>query len=363
METTISRPLPAAELHNHFVADPCAGPETESELEELLSRPTVGAIETLSRLEGDYLLLGASGKMGPTLARMIRRGLDEVGTDARVTAVARFSNPNAEAGLHAAGVRTIKADLLDSHAYADLPPADNVLFMAGQKFGTSKHPELAWAMNTIVPAYVAERYKSSRLLVFSTGCVYPNTAIAGGGSVENDDLEPLGDYANSCVGRERVFTWFSHKHRTPLSIFRLNYSIDLRYGVLVDIAQKVASGTPVDVTMGYANVIWQGDANARAIQTLEHAAVPPFVLNVTGAQTISIREIAMRFGRLFEREPAIVGKEAPTALLSNAGRSLELFGEPCVSIDDMIAWIAGWLQRGGLTLNKPTQFERFDGKY
>ncbi|HEY3413018.1 MAG TPA: NAD-dependent epimerase/dehydratase family protein [Armatimonadota bacterium] len=361
METTISRPLPAGQPDG--LREPAAGPETEYELDEMISRPTPGALEALGRLEGDFLLLGASGKMGPSLARMIRRGLDEIGRTARVTAVARFSNPNAESGLHAAGVQTIRADLLDSGAYAGLPYAENVFFMAGQKFGTSKHPELAWAMNTIVPAYVAERYKASRLLAFSTGCVYANAAVDSGGSVETDDLEPLGDYANSCVGRERVFSWFAHKHRTPLSLFRLSYSIDLRYGVLVDVAQRVFSGAPVDVTMGYANVIWQGDANARAIQTLERAAVPPFVLNVTGDGTISIREVAVRFGRLFGREPEFAGKEAPEALLSNAGRSLALFGKPGVSVDDMIGWIAAWLLRGGRTLNKPTGFERFDGKF
>lgn len=340
-----------------------SAPATESELDEALSHPTQAVLEALSRLDGDFLLLGASGKMGPTLARMVRRGLDELGCSARVTAVARFSNPTAESGLNAGGVRTLKADLLNPDAYHGLPEAENVFFMAGQKFGTSKHPELAWAMNTIVPAYVANRYADSRLLVFSTGCVYPNSCVQSDGATEAEDLAPLGDYANSCVGRERVFAWFAHKHRTPLSIFRLNYSVDLRYGVLVDVAEKVLAGKPVDVTMGYANVIWQGDANARAILCLERASVPPFVLNVTGPEKISIREVAGRFACLLGREAVIEGEESHTALLSDASRSCELFGPPRVAADQMIRWIADWLKRGGRTLNKPTNFERFDGKY
>lgn len=339
------------------------GPRTEEQLEEMLSRPTAGALESLSRLSGDFLLLGAGGKMGPTLARMVRRGLDAVGSRSDVAAVARFSNPKAEMALRDAGVSTHKVDLLDAGSVAALPDAENVIFMAGQKFGTSKHPELAWAMNTIVPAYVAERFRNSRILTFSTGCVYSNTTVESGGSLETDDLEPLGDYANSCVGRERIFHWFSHKYKTPLSIFRLNYSVDLRYGVLVDIAQKVLNGKPVDVTMGYANLIWQGDANARAIQCLEHASVPPFLLNVTGPEILSVRELAHRFARLFGKEAIITGTEADTALLSDAARSTELFGPPLVGSDTLIQWVADWLLLGGSTLNKPTHFEKFDGKY
>lgn len=363
MDTTLSPPIMEARVNSDHPALYEGGPQTESELEELLSRPTAGVLAALTRMSGDYMLLGASGKMGPTLARMVRRGLDEVGKRSSVTAVARFSNPAAEMSLRHAGVATLKADLLDAASVSTLPDAGNVFFMAGQKFGTAKHPELAWAMNTIVPAYVAERYKSSRMLVFSTGCVYPNTTVDSGGSVEGDDLAPLGDYANSCVGRERVFGWFSHKHHTPLSIFRLNYSVDLRYGVLVDVAQKVLRGVPVDVTMGYTNLIWQGDANARAVQCLEQASVPPFVLNVTGGEIVSIREVALHFARIFGREALITGREADTALLSNAARSVELFGEHQVSVNGMVQWVAEWLSRGGHTLDRPTHYERFDGKY
>lgn len=338
-------------------------PTTEAELDERLSRPAAGTVETLRRISGDVLILGASGKMGPTLARMARRAMDECGRNGRVLAAARFSNPAAETALRDAGVETLRADLLDAECVRRLPDAENVIFMAGLKFGTSDRPEMAWAMNTIAPAYVAERYRGARQVVFSTGCVYPNVPVSGGGSLETDDLEPLGDYANSCVGRERVFTYFARKHGSPLAVFRLNYAVDLRYGVLVDVAHKVLRGEPVDVTMGYANVIWQGDANDRAIRCLSHTAVPPLVVNVTGPERVSIRAAALRFGEFFGKPATIVGQEAPDALLSDATRSLDLFGPPAVPADTLIDWVAAWMQRGGRTLGKPTHFERFDGKY
>jgi nucleoside-diphosphate-sugar epimerase len=340
-----------------------APPETEAELEERLSRPAPGTVEAVEGLSGDILILGAGGKMGPTLARMARRAMDASGRRGRVLAVARFSDPTAEDSLRNAGVETVRADLLDPDAVRNLPDAENVIFMAGLKFGTSGRPEMAWAMNTVAPVYVADRYREARMVVFSTGCVYPNVPVSSGGSRENDPLEPVGDYANSCVGRERIFSYFAHQNGTPLSIFRLNYAIDLRYGVLVDVATKVRDGIPVDVTMGYANVIWQGDANDRAIRCLAHAAVPPFILNVTGPETISIRDVARRFGALLGRQPIIVGREAPGALLSNGARSVDLFGPPAVPLPTMLEWVASWLSRGGRTLGKPTHFETFDGRY
>lgn len=340
-----------------------AAPRTEEELDELLSRPMPATVDAMRRLSGDVLILGASGKMGPTLARMTRRAMDEAGTGGRVLAAARFSNPEAETVLKDAGVETIQADLLDPESVRRLPDAENIVFMAGLKFGTSDQPELAWAMNTVAPAYVAERYQGARQVAFSTGCVYANVPVESGGSEEADPLEPLGDYANSCVGRERVFTYFSRKFNSPLAVYRLNYAVDLRYGVLVDVAEKVLSGQPVDVTMGYANVIWQGDANDRAIRCLAHAAVPPLVVNVTGPELISIREAAHQFGALFDRPVQIVGEEAPTALLSNAERSLDLFGPLAVPAETLIEWVAAWMQRGGRTLGLPTHYDRFDGKY
>jgi len=333
-------------------------------LETELSRPTLGVLETLRSLDGDVLVLGAGGKMGPTLSRMIRRGLDELGAESRrVIAVSRFSSSSAANEFHRHGVETIACDLLDRKSVGRLPEAPNVLFLAGQKFGTSEAPERTWAMNTLVPAYVAERFTKSRIVAFSTGCVYPLVPANGPGAQEDDLLGPPGDYSNSCVGRERIFTYFSKQNQTPMLMFRLCYAIDLRYGVLCDVATKVASGVPVDVTMGVANVIWQGDANARAIQCLAHTSSPPRALNVTGRDRVSIRALAHKFGELFGRKPVISGQESELAWIWDASRSYELFGPPEVSLEKMIELTASWLMHGGTTLNKPTHFEITDGKY
>ncbi len=338
-------------------------PTSESELDTLLSTPTAGVLKTLSRIEGDFVVLGVGGKMGPTLARMLRRGLDEVGKKAKVIGVARFSNAAAEQELREAGIETIRCDLLDRDSVQSLPDSPNVIYMAGQKFGTTDDPARTWAMNTLAPAFAAEKYCGSRIVVFSTGCVYSNAPAGSGGSQEVDPLEPLGEYANSCVARERIFQYYSNRNGTPVLLFRLNYAIDLRYGVLLDVAQKVNSGVSIDLTMGYANVIWQGDANALAIRCLEHCSIPATALNVTGLETLSIRKLAQRFGDLLGREPLLVGAEAETALLNNAKRAHELFGPLEVSLDQMIEWTAEWVRRGGATLGKPTHFEVRDGRY
>ena len=337
---------------------------TTAALEDQLSQPTQGVLDTLRALPGDVLVLGAGGKMGPTLARMVRRGLDEIGDkQRRVIAVSRFSSAAAAQGLREHGVETIACDLLDRAAVQALPEAANVIFMAGQKFGTSDAPELTWVMNTLVPAAVAERYRHSRIVVFSTGCVYPLVAMDGAGAHEDDALGPPGDYANSCVGRERVFSHFAKQHGTSALMYRLSYAIDLRYGVLLDVAQKVAQGLPVDVTMPAANVIWQGDANARAIQCLARTASPPVALNVTGLERVSIRWLAQRFGQALGRAPLITGEEARTAWLFDATRSYEWFGPPTVSVEEMIEATARWVQHGGDTLGKPTHFEVRDGQF
>jgi nucleoside-diphosphate-sugar epimerase len=339
-------------------------PLDEEALEERLSRPTPGLLSGFEALEGDLLILGAAGKMGPTLARMARRALDACGKGGqRVIGAARFSDAAARQSLEAHGVEIHRADLTDPKDLQSLPEAPNVVFMAGFKFGTGGAPDRAWMMNTYVPALVVQRYAASRIVAFSTGCVYPNVPVSSAGSREEDPLEPLGDYANSCVGRERMLTYFSRAQGTPVALFRLNYAIDLRYGVLTDVAQKVLAGEPVDVTMGYANVIWQGDASARALQCLPLADSPPFALNVTGPEIVPIRWLARRFGELFGQEPIITGTEAETALLSNAGRSHALFGYPTVTLDEMIEWTAAWLQQGGRLLGKPTHFEVRDGRY
>lgn len=339
-------------------------PRSLDELDEALSRPTPGVLETLRAIDGDFIVLGAGGKMGPTLARMLRRGLDEIGApNRRVRAVSRYSSPTAAADLQRHGVETIACDLMDRAAVGSLPDAPNVIFMAGQKFGTADAPELTWVMNSLVPALVADRYPHSRTVVFSTGCVYPLMPASGRGAREDDPLTPPGEYANSCVGRERVFGHFAKQNGTPTLFFRLCYAIDLRYGVLMDVAQKVAAGLPVDVTMGAAHVIWQGDANARAIQSLAHAVSPPVALNVTGLERVSIRALAETFGDRLGKPARITGTEGASAWIWDAARSYEWFGPPTVSLDEMIEATARWLEQGGETIGKPTHFEVNDGNF
>lgn len=333
-------------------------------LEDQLSQPTPGVLDTLRELDGDVLVLGAGGKMGPSLARMLRRAFDQLGQPRRrVTAVSRFSSPAAAADLQRHGVHTLACDLLDRAAVQALPEAPNVIFLAGQKFGTRDAPELTWVMNTLVPAVVAERYAASRLVVFSTGCVYPLVEVGGPGADERTPLTPPGEYANSCVGRERVFGHYARLHGTPTLFFRLSYAIDLRYGVLLDVARQVAAGRPVDVTMGWANVIWQGDANARAIQCLARTAHPPEALNVTGLEPVSIRQLALRFGERLGRPAQITGQEGPVAWLFDARKSYDWFGPPAVSLDEMIEATAAWIRAGGPTHDKPTHFEVRDGQF
>ena len=332
-------------------------------LEELLSRPTPAALAALRTLDSDLVILGAAGKMGPTLARMAVRGLAELGLPYQVYGVARFSQPGSREALAQAGVQTISCDLLDREALARLPDSRNVIFMAGQKFGTTGAQHLTWGINTYLPGLAAERYAGARTVVFSTGNVYPLTPIAYGGAREGDEPAPVGEYAASCLGRERIFEFFSRVHGLPCAIMRLNYAVDLRYGVLVDVARKVWAGEPVDVTMGAANVIWQGDANGQALALLAHAATPPFICNITGPETVSIRRAAEEFGARFGRPAQIVGTEAPTALLSNAARAQQLFGYPTVSLQQMLDWIARWVAQGGAQLGKPTHFEARDGRF
>lgn len=334
-----------------------------AELEEHLSRPTPGVLSTLEAVEGDIAILGAGGKMGPTLARMIRRGTDLLGQHRRVIAISRFSTPGVAQELRRHGVETISCDLLNRDALRRLPEVAHILLMTGRKFGMGQAPEHAWAVNTLLPALVAERFAPARLVAFSTGCVYAMAPVDGPGSREDDPLDPPGEYAASCVGRERIVTHCALQHSIPTLIFRLNYAIDLRYGVLLDVAQRVAQGAPVDVTTGWVNVIWQGDANARAIQSLALTRVPPDVINVTGAERIHVRSLAIRFGERFGRTPVFGGTEASTAWLSDASRSFERFGPVTVSLDEMIELTADWVMQGGQTFGKPTWFSTRDGRF
>lgn len=341
-----------------------SAPRTDRDIELLLSTPTPAVVAAVARLAGDFALLGVGGKMGTTTAVMLRRALDAAGRpDARVYGVSRFSRPEARRELEELGVRTVSCDLTDAAQVAALPDAPNVLFLAGQKFGTDGAPELTWLQNTYVPALVAQRYRTARTVVFSTGCVYPYAATDGAGSNERDEVAFLGDYAASCVGRERVFTHFSKQFGTPQLIYRLYYATELRYGVLVDIAQKVLGGEPIDVTMGAFNCIWQGDACARAILCLEHTATPPRLLNVTMHEKCRIRDVAAEFGRRFGREPLLTGQEAGAAWIADARECERLFGPPETSVAQMMDLIADYLRDGGRLLGKPTHFETRDGKF
>ena len=333
---------------------------TEEELDDLLSTPRTDTVIALEVCPGDIVILGAGGKMGPTLARMAARAARD---GRRIIAVSRWSSAEAERSLNDFGIETIKCDLLDRDAVSRLPDAPNVVFMAGQKFGTSGAPAMTWGMNTIVPAICAERYHGARIVAFSTGNVYPLTPVSLGGSREQDPLGPVGEYAASCVGRERIFELYSERTQTLVAIVRLNYAIDLRYGVLVDIATKVRNGDPVAVDMGYVNVIWQGDANRIALEALARAAIPPLVINVTGTERLSVRTLADRFAKRFGVEAKFSGVEKTDALLSNTARMRSMFEPPETSVETMIDLVADWVESDGPLLGKPTKFEARDGKF
>ncbi|MEZ5365255.1 MAG: NAD(P)-dependent oxidoreductase [Bryobacterales bacterium] len=335
----------------------------EEELEEALSRPTDADVEAMGALDGDLLLIGISGKMGPSMARLALRASEKAGVKRRVMGAARFSAPGSRDELEAIGVETLPCDLLDRKSVESLPDCPNVLYMVGQKFGTSSNQGLTWAVNSYAPAMACERYASSRIVAFSTGNVYPLTPVISGGPTEQDPVGPVGEYAQSALARERIFQYFSERNGTKTAILRLNYAIDLRYGVLRDIADQVAAGTPIDVSMGYANVIWQRDANSVALRAFAHVSSPPFLLNLTGSDTISTRAVAQKFGKLLGKEPQFVGKEADTALLNNAALCREQFEAETVTLDWMIEQIAGWIQAGGKSLGKPTHFQEREGKF
>jgi nucleoside-diphosphate-sugar epimerase len=332
-------------------------------LDELLSEPSGPACEAVARLEGDLLLLGAGGKMGPTLARMARRASDLAGARRRIVGVSRFSEPGTEAWLQRHGVETARCDLLDPEALARLPDAANIVFMTGRKFGSTGEEPLTWAMNCHVPALVCQRFRRSRFVAFSTGNVYGPSLVRLGGSREGDPLAPVGEYAMSCLGRERTFEHFSRTLGLPVVLLRLNYAQELRYGVLVDVARRVQAGQPVPLGMGHVNAVWQGDANAVALAAFGLAQSPPAVLNIAGPETLSVRRVAEEFGRLLGREAVFEGEESDEALLSNAQLAHQLFGYPRVSARQMTAWVADWLGRGGETLGKPTHFESRDGRF
>lgn len=331
----------------------------EDELEELMSRPSEQLIATLAKLDGDITILGVGGKMGPTLARMAKRAAPHK----RVIGVARFSEAGLQEKLHGWDIETVSCDLLDRDAVEKLEKTSNVIFMAGRKFGSADNQGLTWAMNVHVPAIVAQAFKDSRITVFSTACVYPFADITSQGAREDVIPNPPGEYANSCVGRERMFEHFSNVFGTKVALIRLSYAIDMRYGVLHDVAQAVLNGTPVEINSGHCNVIWQGDANDIALQSLAHADNPPFILNLSGPEVTSVRLVAEKFGEMFGRKPIFEGQEQDQAWIIDTSLQQTLFGYPSVTLPHLLNWTAGWMQKGGRSLGKPTHFEVRDGTY
>jgi nucleoside-diphosphate-sugar epimerase len=332
-------------------------------LEDLLSEPTPAAVEAVARCDGDLIVLGVGGKMGPTLVRMAKRAMDAAGASRRVIGVARFSSPDQRRALETRGIETIRCDLLDERAVTSLPDAPNVIFMAGRKFGSTGDEALTWALNTHLPSIVCRRYRSSRIAAFSTGNVYGLTPHGGGGSREEDAPAPVGEYAMSCLGRERMFEYCSRAQGTPVAILRLNYATEMRYGVLVDLAGRVARGDPIDLTMGYFNVIWQADANAMALAALAHASTPPTIVNIAGPEELSVRNVSAEIARRLGVDVTFTGAEAPDALLSNGSRGWRLLGSPRVDAARLVEWTIDWVRRGGASLGKPTHFESRAGRF
>lgn len=337
--------------------------ENESQLDELLVTPSEKLIEFAATLSGPIVVLGAGGKMGPTLAVRAQRAIEQAGANAHVVAVSRFSDPDARSWLDERGVQTIAADSMRQESIHELPDSDSIIYLIGSKFGTSENPSRTWAVNTIAPACAMQRYPGSRFVALSTGNVYPFSPVSVGGSVESDPLQPVGEYAYAAIGRERIFDHYSQTQNTPVAMIRLNYATDLRYGVLTDLATKVASGQPIDLTQGFFNCIWQGDANDLIIRSLPLAQSPPNPINLTSLETFSVRQVAERFAEILGRSVQFTGQESETALLSNASKCGDLLGAPETPMSQVIGWTADWVNSGGRLLGKPTHFEVRDGAF
>jgi nucleoside-diphosphate-sugar epimerase len=336
---------------------------TVEALEAALATPSARLIADMQRVDGDLLLLGAGGKMGPTLAMLARNALDAAGRPNQVIAVSRFGDAAARRRLEDAGVRTIAADLMNDAELQALPDAANVIHMAAMKFGTSAQEHLTWAMNAYLPGRVGERYRDARIVAFSSGNVYPLVPLASTGATEDHPIEPIGEYGQSVLGRERIFAYGSHRYGTPVATIRLNYAVDLRYGVLVDIATAVRDGEPIDLSMGHVNVVWQGYANEVTLRALHHASSPPTAINLTGPEIVSVRRVAHWFGERLGRAPVLVGEEQPSALLNDASRCHALFGYPEISLLQMVDMVAAWLHAGGELHGKPTKFQVRSGRF
>jgi nucleoside-diphosphate-sugar epimerase len=335
----------------------------ETELDELLTRPSPRLCEFIKSVSGPLLILGAGGKMGPSLAVLARRAAEAANHSLEVIAASRFSDPGGRAWLEARGVRTVVCDLFDSSALTHLPDVQNVIYLVGLKFGTGKDPSRTWAVNTLVPARVCERYPKARIAALSTGNVYPHAQVSQGGALETEPLTPLGEYANAAVARERIFEFCAQRYGTQVSILRLYYAVDLRYGVLVDLATKVARGEPIALVNGSFNCIWQGDANEMILRSLDLATAPPSAWNLCRPEVFSVRATAVRLGELLGRAPNFQGMESGTAILGNAGRICGRLGAPAVPFETLLHWVVHWVKLGGRNLGRPTHFEVRDGKY
>jgi nucleoside-diphosphate-sugar epimerase len=331
-------------------------------LYQQLLQPSDDLVSEIAALDGDILILGIGGKMGPDLAKLAKHAIDKAGIQKKVIGASRFSEPGLQDQLEQQGIKTYKADLLQDDQLQALPEVKNVIYMAGAKFGTSGRESFTWAMNSYLPGRVAEKYKNSRIVVFSTGNVYHLTPVLSGGATEDYSPQPVGEYAQSCLGRERIFQYFSSIYNTPILIFRLNYANDVSYGVILDIARAVKDNKPIDLSMGHVNVIWQGDANEMALRSLNHCQAPAKILNIAGP-IVSVRQVAEEFGQMFGHTPKFFNEEQSTALLSNAAESFRLFGSPKVSLKTMMGVIAGWINQGGKILNKPTHFQEREGQF
>ena len=338
-------------------------PIDEKHLEDLLSQPPDYLVEKAHQFAGDTILLGAGGKMGPSLARMLVRARDSANESFSVTAVSRFGNAAVRESFERAGIRTIAGDLLSEGFVASLPDALNVIHMTGMKFGTGSNAPATWAMNTFLPSLVCRRYRGSRIAAFSTGNVYPLVNVAGPWSHERDGPDPVGEYGMSALGRERIFQYFCERDSIPTSLIRLNYAVEMRYGVLVDIACRVFNKQEIDLSMGYANVIWQGDANAMAIASLADADTPANLVNVAGPELVVVADVANRFGELFGMEPILVGQPAATALLNDGSLGHKIYGKPRILLEQLIDWTADWIRENKPLLGKPTHFEVRSGKF
>jgi hypothetical protein len=338
--------------------------KSQDELDLLLSRPSAKLIQSIREVSSPLVIIGAGGKMGPTLSLMARRAADAAGCDLEIIAVSRFNaTATAREWLEQRGVRTLSCDLLGTDSIEQLPDSWNVIYLAGQKFGTGKSPSATWAINVVASARVAERYPHARLVALSTGNVYPLSEVAKGGSLETDPLTPLGEYANSAVGRERVLEFFSLRDGIPLALMRLCYAVELRYGVLLDIAQKVHGERPIDLANGHFNCIWQGDASDMILRSFSLAGSPPTVWNLCRPEVFSVRSVAAQFGELLGRKPQYSGSESPNALVCDARPLCANLGDPATPLASMPRWIADWVRSGGCTWGKPTGFEVRDGKY